>query len=639
MALLSRPLRGTVRRTPDDHSDDGAPPTKRQRVQQVQQVQQETGRRRRRSSPDCLDMTTTQANSSASKTRLNLSQVARPRTATRRARRLSNSSADSIASSSHFHTAGNPRVNSNGVAKTPRARTDRDGPSGGAAAVFLRDTRESPDPLDTISPAPANPVAKSRPEAAVSTRDAEGQSASSPVVTRTTRRNDPDVKLEEGLDTEVGSQNASRPAENTRDIEGQQKNQSGVVETEQDTSARTGTERRSLRSTDTGSRSKSELAQYFYNYEQIISLDSPKPVESLAASTTIALIDDLSKPLALPPPNPTPFGNPLQNLYRCEPITLPGSSLRAPAVDPLNDELYFRAHRKFERQEKQLRNIERDRAQHEKQQLERLLEELRGQDWLRVMGLIGVHESEKKLYEPKRQILIQELVALVNKFQTWKDEERRRRLAKDKPLPTADPETEQPAIAAPKRPRKRSRAAEEVEEESSTSPLTETPSTPPDPHDVDALAARQLHQEARSASVAKQQNRKAKPHEDTPKSSKKLESSKDPAKRQKTLLDMKFLSATPAPKPASAPPPPPPPPPPPDKPFTSFFETRELHDQAVAILDGSPRDPAQKPLVLGQPIPEMEERDYEPPGEILTEEVIHSSRRQRRRWKRQSRGG
>lgn len=38
----------------------------------------------------------------------------------------------------------------------------------------------------------------------------------------------------------------------------------------------TGSERRSLRSADTGSR-KSELAQYFYNYEQIISLDPSKP--------------------------------------------------------------------------------------------------------------------------------------------------------------------------------------------------------------------------------------------------------------------------------------------------------------------------------------------------------------------------
>ena len=93
---------------------------------------------------------------------------------------------------------------------------------------------------------------------------------------------------------------------------------------------------------------------------------------------------------------------------------------------------------------------------------------------------------------------MEELVALVTKFQAWRDEERKRKLAKDKHLPVADPETDSHAPA--RHSRKRSRPAEEIEEESSSVPPT--PSTP-DPSDVDALAARQLHQEARSASVAK----------------------------------------------------------------------------------------------------------------------------------------
>jgi hypothetical protein len=42
---------------------------------------------------------------------------------------------------------------------------------------------------------------------------------------------------------------------------------------------------------------------------------------------------------------------------------------------------------------------------------------------LDVAELFLLHESDKKLYEPKRDILIQELVTLVNKFQAWKDEE------------------------------------------------------------------------------------------------------------------------------------------------------------------------------------------------------------------------
>ena len=344
----------------------------------------------------------------------------------------------------------------------------------------------------------------------------------------------------------------------------------------------------------------------------------------------------------------------LQKLHHCTVIELPNSALRAPAVDPLNEDLYFRAHRKFERQEKQLRNIERDRAQHEQQQLDRLLEDLRGQDWLRVMGLTGVHENEKSLYEPKRQILIQELVALVKKFQKWKDEEKRRKTAKDKPLLPAEglesqsqtqPQAQlqsQPQQQKPRqRPQKKPQMPTDISDEGS--PLTDTPSTPPDPHDVDALAARQLHQEARSASAAKHRKSISEPRKPSkstnddpnPKPTKQNSNTKDPLKRQKTLLDMNFISS-----PTQTPPlpPPPPPPPPPDKPFTSFFQDRTARDTAVAVIDGTPHSRTQTILAFGHPIPEAEEEDFEPPPEILTEEAIYSSRRQMRRLKRQSRG-
>ncbi|KAJ5340200.1 hypothetical protein N7541_009324 [Penicillium brevicompactum] len=206
-----------------------------------------------------------------------------------------------------------------------------------------------------------------------------------------------------------------------------------------------GSGRRSLRSADTGSRCKSELAQYFQNYEEIISLEDSKS-EFLAANTTLTLINDLSQPLPIPKPdptNPTPFGNPILDLHGCTKLSLPFLPDQNPittATDPLNEATYFRAHRKFERQEKQLRNIERNRAQHEQQVLERLLDELRGHDWLRVMGLPSVNETEKKTYEPKREILVQELVTLVSKLQAWKDEERRRKRRKKKEKPVdADP--------------------------------------------------------------------------------------------------------------------------------------------------------------------------------------------------------
>ena len=102
--------------------------------------------------------------------------------------------------------------------------------------------------------------------------------------------------------------------------------------------------------------------------------------------------------------------------------------------DPLEDAVYFKAHRRAERQEKQLRNIEKERAQHEKVQLERLLEGLKGHDWLKVMGISGVTDSEKKAFEEKRDYFIQEVSSLVEKFRLWKEEEKRRRLEKEQAL-------------------------------------------------------------------------------------------------------------------------------------------------------------------------------------------------------------
>lgn len=315
-------------------------------------------------------------------------------------------------------------------------------------------------------------------------------------------------------------------------------------------------------------------------------------------------------------------------------VTLLEPASSSAGIDPLNEDLYFRAHRKFERQEKQLRNIERDRAQHEKQHVDRLLEELRSQDWLRVMGLTGVHENEKKLYEPKRQILIDELVVLVAKFQVWRDEERKRKLAKEKHLQTGDPEAD---AHVPRHSRKRSRPVEDAAEESS--PLPDTPSTP-DPNDVDAWAARQLHQETRSASVAKRrksvsENRKPKAGRAEGDDHSTATETKPNTKRQKTQHHPPSCIDTP--------PPPALPaqfiyPPPPDKPFTSFFEQPHHRETALAAVNGTRRGRTHTILAFGHPMPDVPERDFDPPEEILTDEAIYASQRQRRLLKRRSRG-
>jgi hypothetical protein len=145
--------------------------------------------------------------------------------------------------------------------------------------------------------------------------------------------------------------------------------------------------------------------------------------------------------------------------------------------DPLPDSYFDVAHKKAERLERSIRNSEKGRAQHEKDQVIRLLEGLQGSDWLKVMGVSGITESKKKDYAPARDYFVKGCVAILEKFRTWREEEKRRKLEKEK------------AIAE---------AAEDEDEGG------ESDGDPPDYSDVDHAAASQLHQEAiaRSAPLA-----------------------------------------------------------------------------------------------------------------------------------------
>ncbi len=244
------------------------------------------------------------------------------------------------------------------------------------------------------------------------------------------------------------------------------------------------------------------------------------------------------------------------------------------AEDPLTDDVYLKAHRRAERQEKQLRNIEKERAQHEKVQLERLLDGLKGHDWLRVMGISGITESEKKEYEPKRDLFIREVGALVEKFRVWKEEEKRRKVGKTQP----------PAVneSMPNKPGGDGDRASVVDGLSD--------GDPPDYSDVDAWAARQLHQEAVSAT------------------SKNTTKGKKPPGKTSTL---------------TKPVPPPPP-------FTSFYTKPYLRAAAI----GKHRRGRSR-TAFGQPLPEPPDCEFELPPELLndgatTADVGAQQRRQRR---------
>lgn len=232
--------------------------------------------------------------------------------------------------------------------------------------------------------------------------------------------------------------------------------------------------------------------------------------------------------------------------------------------DPMSDAMYLKAHRRAERQEKQLRNIEKERAMHEKVQLERLLDGLKGHDWLRVMGISGITDGEKKAYEPKRDYFIKEVLVLLKKFREWKEEEKRRKVEKEESMLDED----------------------EDQEENESEEGGESDDDPPDDTGAEAAAIR-LHKEARLATKL------------------------PPGKR---LHRAKAPSAPPA-----------------LKPFTSFYSKPYLRDAAI----GKHRRGRAR-FAFGQALPELVDRDFDLPEDILSPEAIDGVRRSRRAKRRRS---
>lgn len=363
-------------------------------------------------------------------------------------------------------------------------------------------------------------------------------------------------------------------------------------------------DKRTLRSQDDGPRLKSELATYFPNYEDVI-FDVEQEEEFLTVDTALYITDDtkMGKPenaspakanknaaigrrtsvngTAAPPPfshqrsNSAQFnGSPVLN-FDFMAKTLPDKP-----EDPLTDEYFLKSHRRAERKEKQLRNIEKERAMHEKVQLDRLLDGLQGHDWLRVLGITGVTDTEAKKFEPKRDYFIAEVQALVDKFRQWREQEKKQRLEKE-------------AAAA----------AREAEEEGDT---TEGSVEPPS-SDLNASAARQLQQETVSAlkSSAKYQGKGKAPAHPT----------SHPA--TPTTVPSKLML--------------PPQPPSPEMPITSFYSKPHLRDAAL----GKARH-GRNVYAFGQPIPELEESEFVLPDDYVTEDALRANARERRRRKRES---
>ena len=284
-------------------------------------------------------------------------------------------------------------------------------------------------------------------------------------------------------------------------------------------------EKRKLRSQE-GTRFKSELSLYFPEYDEIIG-NEPKEERMLLSLKAIEFIADLildilnfETPIiivdsakAKPPPStrktheypikefPSSLFDNLHNAERVD-FTFLSTQFKN-GDDPLSDEYFELIHRRPERAEKGVRNSDKGRAQHEKDQVIRLLEGLQGPDWLKLMGVSGITDGRKKEFEPARHHFIKGCRAIIEKFRIWREEEKRRKLEKEQAMAEAEEEAEGDEEVEED-------MEEEVEEEQEPEEVDGYASDgdPPDYSDVDASAARQLHEEAIARSAPLQASRR-----------------------------------------------------------------------------------------------------------------------------------
>jgi len=396
-------------------------------------------------------------------------------------------------------------------------------------------------------------------------------------------------------------------------------------------------DKRTLRSQDEGPRLKSELATYFPEYEDVV-FGVEKEADFITVDTALYVTDDAARQQQAGPgvaqSSPqrargspshmrngsangvtaptTPERTISQRFNGCSPIDLDVLARNTPSnpSDPLDDAHFFKSHRRAERKEKQLRNIERERAMHEKVQLERLLDGLQGHDWLKVLGVTGITDGEAKKYEPKRDYFINEVQVLVDKFKQWKEQERKQRLEKE---------------AAARR-------AEEKEEsgDAETGAETEESSVEPPSSELNASASRQLLQETtntiRSGFKIRLSRKGGVTSNSTPTT---LSATPSAAINHSHTITLSRPLNTSHPHPshssASYPPPSP------ELPITSFYAKRHLRDAALSKT----RQSGRSITAFGHAIPEMEEREFEVPRGYATEEALRANARERRRRRRE----
>ncbi|KAI0389557.1 hypothetical protein F5Y17DRAFT_120229 [Xylariaceae sp. FL0594] len=374
------------------------------------------------------------------------------------------------------------------------------------------------------------------------------------------------------------------------------------------TTSATGLTGRKLRSQE-ATRFKSELSAYFPEYDEVIGNDPPKEQQLPNVHTPIVIVDSSDGSydptaasvghahshgtLAHPPSTVRAYSDTaFTELHNSRIINfdfLGKDHVTSDLDDPLPDSQYAPAHRRAERLEKSIRNTERGRAQHEKDQVIRLLGDLQGHDWLRTMGVNGVTESRKKSFEPAREHFIKGCEAILEKFRHWTQEEKRRKLEKERALAEqsdGDSSEEQDEED------EEGNDSEDGDDGSGDVDMADSGDDvgegEPPYSDVDA-AARQLHHEAmeraRYATVS--------------------------PKRVRGEPPLNLLEPEP-------------------REFTSFFRKKHQRDAALS----KSRRRGRTVLAWGHPVPEMDEHDFNLPEYYLDEDTIKARERQKRRDRR-----
>ncbi|POS75682.1 hypothetical protein DHEL01_v205917 [Diaporthe helianthi] len=362
---------------------------------------------------------------------------------------------------------------------------------------------------------------------------------------------------------------------------------------------------RKLRSQE-GVRFKSELSAYFPEYDEVIG-NVPKEEHALMLDTPIAVVDTnpSSDSTSAPrhEPHLTPSTFPIRNygdelfttLNDSQTIDLSWleSQYRDKTVsDPLPDSYYESIHRKESRNEKITRNAERGRSQHEKAQVIRLLDGLKGPDWLKTMGVSGITESKKKQFEPARAHFVHKCDVVLHKFAKWAAEEKRLKLEKERATKESLASEETRSSKAGDDEEHEDGLEESVDElergGQDGEEADNSDSDPPDMSDVDA-SAMQLHAEAMARSRMAAKLIKQRPP--------------------------RALSPLPQPK------------------FTSFFKKTYQRDAAL----NKSRRRGRTVLAWGQALPELEEHDFVLPEEYRDQEMLKARERRLRILRRGSR--